>query len=148
MDLSKAFDTIEHSIMLKKLELYGNCGPVLSWFHSYLSDRRMRVECKTVSSGCEVLSEEYRVEYGSPQGSCLGPLIFLIFVNDLHLHLHDSECVQFVDDTTLIFSHKSLKYLCFCVKEELHRIHDWFNANKLTLTNSKFTLFLNGLEIP
>ena len=163
LDLSKAFDTIEHSIILKKLELYGIHGPALSWFHSYLSDRHMRVKCKTVSSGCEVLSDEYKVEYGTLQGSCLGPLIFLIFVNDLHLHLHDSECVQFADDTTLIFSHKSLKYLRFCVEEELRRIHDWFNANKLTLNidkssyllfeanrsdRTKFTLFLNGLEIP
>ena len=148
--------------MLKKLELYGIRGPALSWFQSYLSDRCMRVNCKTVSSGCEVLSDEYRVKYGTPQGSCLGPLIFLIFVNDLHLHLHDSECVQFADDTTLIFSHRNLKYLRFCVEEELCRIHDWFNTNKLTLNIDKssyllfdankvkstdFTLSLNGLKI-
>lgn len=128
--------------MLKKLELYGIWGPALSWFHSYLSDRCMRVKCKTVSSGCEVLSDEYRLEYETPQGSCLGPLIFLIFVNDQHLHLHDSECVQFADDTMLIFSHKSLKYLPFCVKEELCRIHDWFNANKLTLNIDKSSYLL------
>ena len=111
LDLSKAFDTIEHSIMLKKLELYGISGSALSWFQSYLSNRCMRVKCKTVSSGVEVFSEEYTVEYGTPQGSCLGPLIFLTFVNDLHLHLQDSECVQFADDTTLIFCHHNLKYL-------------------------------------
>ena len=119
LDLSKAFDMIEHSIMLKKFELYGIRGSALSWFQSYLSNRCMRVKCKTVSSGVEVLSQEYTVEYGTPQGSCLGPLIFLICVNDLHLHLYDSECVQFANDTTLIFSHQNLKYLQFCVEEEL-----------------------------
>ena len=53
----------------------------------------------------ETTSKEYPVEYGTPQGSCLAPLIFLIFVNDLHLHLQFSESVQFSDDTTLLFSH-------------------------------------------
>ena len=116
-----------------------------------------------LSSGCEVISEEYTIEYGTPQGSCLSPLIFLIFVNDLHLHLLDSGCVEFADDTTLIFSHQNLKYLQFCVEQELCRVCDWFHANKLTLdinkssylliegnktTHTKFTLSLNGLEIP
>ena len=111
LDLSKAFDTIEHSIMLQKLELYGIRGTALTWFQSYFSNRCQRVKCKTVSSGIEVRSDDYKVEYGTPQGSCLGYLIFLIFVNDLHLHLVDSECVQFADNTTLIFSHRNLNYL-------------------------------------
>ena len=149
--------------MLKKLELYGIHGSALIWFQSYFSNRCMRVKCKTVSSGDEVLSEEYMVEYGTPQGSCLCPLIFLTFVNDLYLHLQDSECVQFADDMTLIFSHHNLKYLQFCVEEELCRVHDWFRANKLTLnmnkssyllfegnrtTCTKFNLSLNGFEVP
>ena len=146
LDLSKAFDTIEHSIMLQKLELYGIRGTALTWFQSYLSNRRLRVKCKTVSSGVEARSNDYSVEYGTPQGSCLGPLIFLIFVNDLHLHLVDSECVQFADDMTLIFSHRNLNYLRFCVEQELYRIRDWFNANKLTLNinKSSYLLFQAG----
>ena len=163
LDLSKAFDTIEHSIMLKKLELYGICGTALSWFRSYLSNRRLRVKCRTISSGGETFSEEHTVENGTPRGSCLGPLIFLIFVNDWHLHLVDSECVQFADDTNPIFAHGNLKYLRFCVEQELYKICDWFNANKLTLnidkssyllfladktTYTNFKLSLNGLKIP
>ena len=89
--------------------------------------------------------------------------IFLIFVNDLHLHLVESNCIQFADDTTLIFTHKNMRYLRYCIETELLRVQDWFSANKLTLNvtksvyllfnahgqkNIKFKLLLNGVEIP
>ena len=105
LDLSKAFDTIDHEILLHKLELYGIRGQTLSWFESYLSDCKLRVKCRTVSDPRETMSDEHVVHHGTPQGSCLGPLIFLLFVNDLHLNLHDSDCIQFADDTTLVFRH-------------------------------------------
>ena len=85
LDLSKAFDTIKHDIMLKKLELYGVRGTPLQWFQSYLSARKLRVKCRTTCSGEETYSEKFPIEYGIPQGSCLGPLIFLIFVNDMQI---------------------------------------------------------------
>ena len=116
LDLSKAFDTIKHKIMLRKLETYGIRGNALTWFHSYLTGRTLRVKCRTISSPTSQTSEEYAVTYGTLQGSCLGPLIFLIFVNDLHLHLQESECIQFADDTTLIFKHRSLRYLHYCIE--------------------------------
>ena len=163
LDLSKAFDTIDHDIMLKKLYLYGIRGTALKWFESYLKNRKLRVKCKTVSSSTGCVSNEYEVNCGTPQGSCLGPLIFLIFVNDLHLNLVDSLCVQFADDTTLLFQAKSKIYLQFIVESELNRIQDWFNANRLTLNIAKssymllskhnanlenFDLSINGVHIP
>ena len=146
LDLSKAFDTIEHHILLKKLELYGIRGVALSWFESYLTNRKLRAKCRTTSNCNEVLSDEFTVNYGTPQGSCLGPLIFLIFVNDLSLHLENTVCVQFADDTSLIFIHRNLVYLNYLVESQLAAIQDWFYANRLTLNveKSSYLLFSNS----
>ena len=139
--------------------MYGIQGTTLRWFESYLSNRMIRVKCRTISNGLETRSDDYVVHYGT----CLGPLIFLIFVNDLRLHLQDSECVQFADDTTLVFVHRNLKYLQFCIQQELLLVQDWFNANRLTLNIDKssyllyhhpwqktadFKMELNGIQIP
>ena len=129
LDLSKAFDMIDHKILIRKLELYGIRGNALNWFESYLSNRKLRVKCRTVSDPTEVLSDEYDIHYGTPQGSCLGPLIFLLFINDLHLNLEFADCIQFADDTTLVFVHRNQNYLRYCVERELAIVQDWFNAN-------------------
>ena len=135
LDLSKAFDMLEHSVIFKKMERYGLHGPCLDWFKSYLNGRTLRVKCNTGNGVCT--SNEYIVKYGTPQGSCLGPLIFLIFCNDLQLHLLYLEAIQFADDTTLYMSHKHAGYIRFCFETDLAIIQDWFNANKLTLNVSK-----------
>ena len=129
LDLSKAFDTIDHKILLKKLELYDICGNALNWFESYLTNHKLRVKCRTVSDPTEVVSDEQEVHYGTPQGSCLGPLIFLLFVNDLLLNLGVADCIQFADDTTLVFVHHNQNCLRICVENELSVVQDWFNAN-------------------
>ena len=107
-----------------------------------MENRSLRVKCTTTSKGCQVKSELYPIEYGTPQGSCLGPLIFLIFVIDLHLHLEIMGCIQFADDTTLLASHRNLKYLRFCVATDLSSVPDWFRANKLTLNIDKTAMML------
>ena len=142
LDLFKVFDTIEHSIMLQKLELFGVRGVCLNWFRSYLENRRMRVKCKITNSQNEMLSEYHTVNYGTPQGSCLGPLIFLIFVNDMQMHLTDVESVQFADDTTILFGHRNEIYLQYCIERELSILSDWFKANKLTLNVDKSVFLL------
>ena len=137
LDLSNAFDTLEHFVIYKKLERYGIRGKALDWFKSYLSNRKLQTKCRTASSSTETRSKLFDVNVGTPQGSCLGPLIFLIFCNDLRLHLIHLQCIQFADDTTLFTSHKSKCYLEYCVTTDLERLHDWFKANKLTLNLNK-----------
>ena len=137
LDLSKAFDTLEHKVLLSKLEKYGIRGTCLDWFCSYLSDRKIRVKCQVASSGKIEYSEYQTVNYGTPQGSCLGPLIFLLFTNDLYSHLNHSSSILFADDTTLYKVHRNLNYLRWCLQDDMNTLIDWFNANKLTLNVDK-----------
>ena len=133
LDLSKAFDTLEHTVLLKKLEIYGIRGPLLDWYGSYLNQRQLMAKCNNT------LSDKYVINYGTPQGSCLGPLLFIIFCNDLHLHLTFLSCIQFADDTTLYCSEKSLRLIESNFNHDLVNIYDWFCANKLTLNAKKST---------
>ena len=119
LDLSKAFDSLEHRAILKKMELYGIRGQCLDWFDSYLRDRKLVVSCKTADTGADHTSQQYNVEYSTPQGLVLGPLIFLIFCNDLHLHLTFLSCIQFADDTTLYISHTNLHFITFALEHDL-----------------------------
>ena len=81
------------------------------------------------------------MEYGTPQGSCLGPLLFLIFCNDLYKNLEFLECIQFADNTTLYFGHKNKNFVLCCLEHDLAIISDWFGANKLALNVNK-TVFM------
>ena len=142
LDLSKAFDTLNHSSVLLKLERYGLRGPCLKWFESYLSNRKMLVNCKTSDSSSAHTSKTHQVEFGTPQGSCLGPLLFLIYCNDLQIHLLYLNCIQFADDTTLYISHTNLNYIRFALDHDLRILQDWFKANKLTLNVGKSVCIL------
>ena len=146
LDLSKAFDTLEHDVIFKKMERYGIRGQCLNWYKSYLANRKLQVKCKTVANNTNTYSEQYNVEYGTPQGSCMGPLIFLIFCNDLSKHLELISCIQFADDTTLYHSSKNKNYLRWSIEHDLTILSDWFKANKLTLNlkKSAFILFSPG----
>ena len=96
----------------------------------------MRAKCTTGLSNSE-LSQTYKTEFGTPQGSCLGPLLFIIFCDNLNIHLAYLSCIQFADDTTLYGSSKSLRLLQCEVEHDLAVITDWFRANKLTLNADK-----------
>ena len=140
IDLSKAFDTLSHDILLKKLNKYGIRGNILQWFNSYLSSRKLRVKSRT-STGT-TYSAFYDVDYGTLQGSCLGPLLFLIFINDLPINNQNGTSILFADDTTLLHSHCDINILKCIVEEDLNRLMDWFMANKLTLNLSKIEIVL------
>ena len=141
IDLSKAFDTLSHDILLRKLHKYGIRDTPLKWFKSYLEERTMRVK---VNSTNEPLAHStyYPLTYGTPQGSCLGPILFLVFINDLHHSVVHGISLLFADDTTLLHSHKNLRYLKWAVEDDLNRLMDWFKANKLTLNLDKTVCIL------
>ena len=115
-------------------------GTCLNWFKSYLNGRKMRAKCNM--NGRNVFSEEHILKFGIPRGSCLGPLLFLVFCNDLRLHLELTSCILFADDTTLFHSHKDLKYLKWCILHDIDLLMDWFQANKLTLNLNKSSVML------
>ena len=140
LDLAKAFDTVNHTILIDKLEKIGVRGPVLAWFKSYLGNRKQSVCCN------EVKSEPLFMSHGVPQGSVLGPLLFLIYVNDLP---SNSSFLQtlFADDTCLFMSHKDPVTLQNLVNTELQKISNWLFANRLTLNISKSNYIIFGEQI-
>ena len=97
----------------------------------------MRLKCRTSDSRQEVKSTLHPVDYGTPQGSCLGTILFLIFTNNLYHYLLYTNCILFTDDTTLYVSSKNLDVATCSMIEDLTILQDWFNANKLTLNLNK-----------
>ena len=136
LDLSKAFDTLSHPILLSKLERYGIRGLSLQWFKSYLTNRNLRAKC-IAGDNNTTYSDQFDIDYGTPQGSCLGPLLFSVFTNDISRHLTYTKCILFADDTTIYHSHGNLRYLTWCLEEDLKTVNDWFRANLLTLNLDK-----------
>ena len=142
LDLSKAFDTLPHNILLNKMSKYGIRGSMNAWFTNYLNARSLRVKCTVASGNATVYSVKKEINIGILQGSCLGPLLFLLYNNDLYLHLEHTQVILFADDTTLYMGHKSLNYLRWCLEQDMTNISDWFLANKLTLNISKSSCVL------
>ena len=131
IDLKKAFDTVDHNILIAKLEYYGARNISKNWFSSYLQNRSQFV---TLSG--YVSSSRY-VQVGVPQGSVLGPLLFLIYINDLNLSVKNSIVHHFADDTNLLYINKSMKVLSKKINYDLKGITNWLNANRISLNISK-----------
>ena len=148
LDLSKAFDTLTHLILLHKLKFYGLSNTPLKWFESYLYGRQQFVDFDGSASNTAMINT------GVPQGSILGPLLFIIYMNDIHMASNKFNAILYADDTNLISplcafnSSLSIKssdpeHMSQQINSELANIQEWLNVNKLSLnvSKTKFMIF-------
>ena len=139
LDYSKAFDTVDHGILCRKLELYGIRGFMNDWFKSYLQNRSQYISIKGSSS-----TTSY-IQYGVPQGSVLGSLLFSIYINDMHKS-SPLNFLHYADDTTIYYSDVHLPPLMEKLESECERVFDWICANQLSLNLLKtfYVIFTNN----
>ena len=138
IDLKKAFDTVDHDILLKKMQKYGVSGNELAWFTSYLQDRRQLCKVNGVSSRIE------EIHCGLPQGSCLGPLLFIVYINDLPFCLESCQVTMYADDTSISFTAKSVNDLNVTLNKELDSLRKCLQGNKLSLNVLKTQAMVIG----
>ena len=141
LDLSKAFDTIDHKILIKKLERYGVRGICLDWFISYLENRKQFVKIDGSESGCA------KINCGVPQGSILGPLLFIIYINDLPNSCQNILLYLFADDTNCLFK-RERKQMNYVLDNTLNDLCEWMSQNRLSLNTIKTQLlhFFSGTK--
>ena len=138
IDLKKAFDTIDHEILLSKLELYGFKGVSLNLFRDYLSDRTQVTVINNVNSETNFIS------CGVPQGSILGPHLFLLYINDLPNCNLLSDVRMYADDTNLTFASKDPNDLFSFMTHDLGNLKQWLDSNLLSLNVVKTKCLFTG----
>ena len=134
LDLSKAFDTLNRDILFSKLENYGIRGVALNWIKSYFKNRKQYVQYNNVTSSHLI------TQCGVPQGSILGPLFFIPYINDLPNASRIVEPLLFADDTSICYSHSDPEVLAAVLNEALQNIGSWMRANKLSVNIDKLKL--------
>lgn len=131
VDFKKAFDVIDHSLLLRKLETYGYSASTLLLLTSFVTDRQQHVHMKSS------VSTPLPLHYGVPQGSVLGPLLFSIYINDLPLHIQSALCELFADDTTIHTSSPKLQTVSRTLQTCVDRLIEWTNLNHMALHPEK-----------
>ena len=136
VDLKKAFDTVDHNIILEKLDYYGIRGVAKTWFESYLNNQKQLVTLNGSDSSFKPVST------GVPQGSALESLLFLVYINDLHKCVKYSKVYHFADDTNMLQSDNSLKNAAEQMNFYLKNLSQWLKDNKLSLNFTKTELII------
>ena len=131
LDIAKCFDSLDHNILLEKLEWYGISGNELAWFKSYLNGRCQITTINNTNSSTQELTT------GVPQGSVLGPLLFLVYVNDFPQHIGNSSCNMFADDNILQVTGKDTLEVQSKLQDSVHLANDWYDKNKLSINEPK-----------
>ena len=126
-DLQKTFDTVDHNVLLKNMECVGFKKPVIKWFKSYLSNRKFFVSIEVV------FSEEGLLTCGVLQGSILGPLLFLIYINDLPKSLSETASNLYANDTCIYYQHRDIQKIENVLNKEFSSLCEWFIDNKLSI---------------
>ena len=132
LDLSKAFHTIDHKILLHKLRHYGVRGTALDWFESYLTGRTQQV-CFNDRASNNINA----INFSVPQGSILGPPLFIIYVNDFPNCLKSGNSLSLADDSSILIGGNNAKSIFEKGNQDLHNVDNWLIANKLSLNASK-----------
>ena len=143
IDFAKAFDTVNHNILISKLHHYGIRGPILSWLKDYLEERQH------YTVFCGKKSALTRTTLGVPQGSVLGPVLFLIYINDISNIFSESKSLLFADDMTLYFTGPNPTQLAHNANNELNKLYQWCLCNRLTINTNKtyYMLFTTNRTI-
>ena len=142
LDFTKAFETVNHGILLRKLNHYGVRGVANAWFKSYLYNRSQYVSLNGVTSSIQLTN------ISVPQGSVLGPLLFILYINDMHSSRNHVTLTHYADDTTALLSNRDVSILVQDLNADLYCINQWLEANRLTLNTSKSAFMLFGRGFP
>jgi hypothetical protein len=140
IDLKKAFDLVDPDCLLYKLEHYSIRGSSLNWFQNYLTTRSQRVKFG------QDLSDSASIDHGVPQGSILGPLLFILYINDLPMCLNDCSISMYADDTMIHYSDKSTAKIREVLQIDFNRLVIWLEQNRLVISEKKTNTMLFGTK--